>query len=79
VSPSEPQAHIVWRTTPPTPAQLAAWRQLWARLLGPVERDPETPQPQELNPGAVDCATVSSGHTLLKEQNNDSTRCAFRT
>jgi hypothetical protein len=78
VPPSEP-CHITWRQAPPTPAQLAAWRQLWARLLGPVERDPETPQPQELNPGAVDGATVSGGHNLLKEQDNDSTHRTLST
>lgn len=77
MSRSEPQAHIVWRTTPPTSAQLAAWRQLWARLLG--HPGPETPQPQEDTPGAVDGATVSSGHNLLQEQDNDSTHCPFST
>jgi|RhiMethySRZTD1v2_1073278.scaffolds.fasta_scaffold706656_2 hypothetical protein len=25
---------ITWRNTPPSPAQLAAWDRLWARLLG---------------------------------------------
>ena len=42
---SDRQGHIttcvIWRVTPPTPAQLAAWRQLWARLLGPVDHPPE--------------------------------------
>jgi hypothetical protein len=62
VSPNEPQAHIVWRTTPPTPAQLAAWRQLWARLLGEVERDKKNDS-QDGDPGAI-ATTVTSGHIL---------------
>ena len=33
VQPSEWPCSITWRQEPPTPAQLAAWRQLWARLL----------------------------------------------
>jgi|RhiMetdeSRZDD1v2_1073273.scaffolds.fasta_scaffold221442_2 hypothetical protein len=47
---------------PATPAQLAAWRQLWARLLGHVGSTPEIPQPQDhVCPGAVNFATVASG------------------
>lgn len=37
---------VIWHTPPPTPAQLAAWRQLWARLLGTPGL--ETRQPQDL-------------------------------
>ena len=37
--------HVTWRTTPPTQAQLTAWRQLWARLLS--QPAPETRQPQD--------------------------------
>jgi hypothetical protein len=75
--PNEPQVRIIWHITPPSPAQLAAWDWLWARLLGSVERDPETPQPQELNPGAVDCTTVSGGHNSNEDTTNDS-RIALR-
>ena len=72
--PSEPQVHITWRATPPSPAQLAAWRRLWARLLGPVDRGPETRQPQDpVEPGAAGTLTVSSGHDLLGERNECST------
>ena len=74
--PSEPQVHITWHTTPPSPAQLAAWRQLWARLLGPIESGPETPQPQEDTPGAANCATVSGGHNLNKDT-TDASRIAL--
>jgi hypothetical protein len=53
--------YITWHTTPPSPAQLTAWSQLWARLLGPVDRDPEIPKPQDLsNPGAATLATVTA-------------------
>ena len=77
MQPSERPCHITWRQEPPTPAQRAAWRQLWARLLGHIS--PETPQPQEEPPGAVDGATVNGGHNLLKEQDNDSTHRTRRT
>jgi hypothetical protein len=77
VQPSEQPCHITWRHEPPTPAQLAAWRQLWARLLS--QPGPETPQPQEVSPGAVDCATVRGGHTHLNEYNNDSTHGPHHT
>jgi hypothetical protein len=77
VQPSERPCHITWRQEPPTPAQLAAWHQLWARLLG--HPGPETRQPQEDTPGAVDGATVSGGHNLLNEQDNDSTHRTRRT
>jgi hypothetical protein len=40
-------AHVLWHVTPPSAAQFAAWRQLWVRLLEPVERGPETRQPQD--------------------------------
>lgn len=35
--------HVAWHDTPPTPAQLAAWNALWARLLGQGARD-DTPR-----------------------------------
>jgi hypothetical protein len=70
VQPSEQPCHITWRQEPPTPAQRAAWRQLWARLLS--HPGPETPQPQEVSPGAVDCATVSGGHNVNEDTTNDS-------
>jgi hypothetical protein len=44
---------VIWHNTPPSPAQLAAWRQLWARLLGHVGSSPETRQPQDGDPGAT--------------------------
>jgi hypothetical protein len=69
---SKPAVRIHWRTTPPTPAQLAAWDRLWTRLLGASAPGPKTTQPQDpVDPGAVDCATVSSGHHLLSEIPND--------
>jgi hypothetical protein len=37
VPPTELRVHIVWRNAPPTPAQCAAWRQLWQRILSPVD------------------------------------------
>jgi hypothetical protein len=71
---------ITWNPTPPSPAQLVAWRHLWDRLLsGHVKPAPETRQPQEESPGAIDGATVSSGHNLLKEQDNDSTHHTLST
>jgi hypothetical protein len=72
VHPIEWPCSINWRREPPTPAQRAAWDKLWGRLLGHIS--PETPQPQELNPGAVDGATVSGGHSLLNEDNDNTHR-----
>jgi hypothetical protein len=77
VQPSERLCHITWRQEPPTPAQCAAWKRLWTRLLG--QPGPGTPQPQEETPGAVDGATVRSGHNLVKKQDNDSTHRPFST
>jgi hypothetical protein len=72
-SDQEGSVQITWHTTPPSPAQLTAWRQLWARLLGPADRGPETPQPQDLlHPGAATFATVSGGHNLNEDTTNDS-------
>ena len=70
--PSEPPVHIVWHNDPPSPAQIAAWDRLWARLLGDIAKDPQTTQPQDLaNPGAATFATVSSGHNMNKDTTND--------
>jgi hypothetical protein len=69
VHPSERPCHITWRQEPPTPAQRAAWERLWARLLG--HPGPETPQPQEDTPGAVDGATVRGGHNSNEDTTND--------
>jgi hypothetical protein len=69
VSPSEQPCHITWRQEPPTPAQRAAWDKLWARLLSPP--GPETPQPQEDPPGAIDGATVSGGRNFNEDMAND--------
>jgi hypothetical protein len=74
---SEWPCSITWRQEPHTPAQRAAWDKLWTRLLGHIS--PETRQPQEDTPGAIDGATVSGGHNLLQEQDNDSTPCPFST
>jgi hypothetical protein len=47
---------------PATPTQLAAWRQIWARLLGHIDPIPETPQPQDqIGLGATNIAAVASG------------------
>ena len=65
--------NITWRTTPPSPSQLAAWRKLWEQLLGPVAPGPETAQPQDpVEPGAASFATVSGGHNINKDITNDS-------
>ena len=32
--PGNDNVRVTWHTTPPTPTQLAAWRELWQRLLG---------------------------------------------
>jgi hypothetical protein len=77
VQPSEQPCHLTWCQEPPTPAQRAAWDRLWERLLD--HPGAETPQPQEDTPGAVDCATVSGGHNLLKGQDNDSTHRTLST
>lgn len=76
MQPSERQVHITWHTTPPSPAQLTAWRWLWTRL-DRVDPGPETRQPQDPRepgePGAATVATVGSGHNLLSElATNDS-------
>jgi hypothetical protein len=63
---SDKGVSVTWHTTPPTPAQLAAWRQLWARLLGHVEPAPETRQPQEDTPGASNDTAVISGSPRRK-------------
>jgi len=69
VQPSEQPCHITWRQESPTPAQRAAWDKLWTLLLG--QPGPETRQPQEDSPGAVDGATVSGGRNLNKDTIND--------
>lgn len=48
MQPSERQesVQIIWRTTPPSPAQIAAWNALWARLLGQGARG-DTPRAHE--------------------------------
>jgi hypothetical protein len=54
---------------PATPAQLAAWRQLWARLLGDVDSTPEKshPQPHE-GTGAVNLAAVENGPAQMTKE-----------
>jgi hypothetical protein len=69
VHPIEWPCSITWRREPPAPAQRAAWDKLWTRLLG--HPGPETPQPQEDTPGAVDGATVSGGHNSNEDTAND--------
>jgi hypothetical protein len=73
MKPSERPCPITWRQECPTPAQLTAWRQLWARLLGYVTPDPETRQPQEDTPGAVDGATVTSGRVHRSDDSHEHT------
>ena len=68
------RVHITWRATPPSPAQLAAWDWLWARLLGHVASGPETRQPQDhVGPRAAAVLTVRGGHNLLSELPNGNT------
>lgn len=71
--PNEQQTtvQVSWHATPPTPAQLAAWRWLWGRLLGHVELPPEKEQPQAGKPGAATGATVTSGRQLLWSDDSD--------
>ena len=82
-APSQPDTlpcRVIWRNTPPTPAQEQAWRKLWTRLLGHVDPTPETPQPQDpVGPRAAKSATVGSGHNLLSEQFDDSTHHPLST
>jgi hypothetical protein len=54
---------VIWRYTPPTPAQLQAWRQLWARLLGDVDPTPAAPQPRDH--GSTGAATVTEASTQV--------------
>ncbi len=64
--------YITWHNTPPSPAQIAAWNWLWARLLRHVASGPETRQPQDhIGTGAATVATVGSGHDLWSELTND--------
>jgi hypothetical protein len=43
---NEPQCAVIWHTTTtPTPAQAAAWRALWHRLL--CAPSPDTTEPPE--------------------------------
>lgn len=65
MQPSDPQCHITWRTTPPSPAQLAAWDRLWARLLG--QTGPKTQGPQEMSPGASNVAVAGNNRHLWSE------------
>jgi len=45
---------IHWRDAEPTPGQIVAWRQFWARLLRRVDEALEIQQPQDrLSPEAV--------------------------
>ena len=80
MQPTEPQCHIIWRCEPnPSAAQRAAWDWLWKRLLGHVDPNPETPQPQDhVDPRAATLATVSGGHHLLSESDYDTTNCTLR-
>lgn len=70
---SERPCHVTWHTTPPSPAQLAAWRWLWARLLGYC--GPETPQPQGSGESgaAPSTAAVSGGRHTKSGDYDEST------
>jgi hypothetical protein len=46
-------------------------RQVQALLLLLGQPSPETRQPQELSPGAMDCGTVDGGHNLWSELTDD--------
>src|SRR5262245_54465649 len=72
--PSNP-VDITWKTTPPTPAQRAAWEKLWVRLLGPALVTPDTRQPQqhEENAGAELSACMTSAHHHPEDIVNDTT------
>lgn len=70
--------HIAWDTTPASPAQLVAWRWLWTRLLGHADPGPETRRPQEVPPGAVTVATVTSGRHHVSEHPDDTTHTPSR-
>ena len=72
---NERQIHIIWHTTPPTPAQEQAWRWLWAQLLCPGDPVPKKEEPQDGDPGVATDATVTSGHNLWDEYDNNSTPC----
>ena len=65
---------IVWRQEPPTPAQTAAWKNLWTRLFGP-----ETRQPQDPRPGAGNDATMTNDSHIPREYPNDTTHRPRRT
>jgi hypothetical protein len=52
VKSSEQQVHIRWRDTPPSPAQLAAWRWLWTRLLDERHSPKNVEAPGDTIPGA---------------------------
>ena len=66
---SNAHIHITWHTTPPTPAQLVAWRWLWTRPLGHTDPGPETPQPQDhRGTGATNFAAVASGSHIVSER-----------
>src|SRR5207245_6066299 len=71
--PQSKQGHVTtsvtWHATPPTPAQRAAWRQLWTRLLDHVDSGPETPKTQDpVEPEAATVAPVGSGHNLYEDR-----------
>lgn len=70
MQPTEPRVRVTWHITPQTPAQLVAWRWLWARLLCPVDPAPKKEEPQDGEPGAATEATVTSGHNLWDDHDN---------
>jgi len=70
--PATPPIDIIWHNTVPSASQIRIWDLLWQKLLL-GHTDPETRQPQAVEPGAT-TATVASGTPLLSKQANDS-RC----
>ena len=62
---SRPEVRVIVRYAPDLQ------RQVRALLLLLGQPSPETRQPQDGDPGAIDCATVNGGHNLLSERIND--------
>ena len=71
---------VTWHATPAPPAQLTAWRWLWARLLGQTKPDPKISEPQDhVGTGAAPFAVVASDSHIVSEQANDSTHSTLST
>jgi len=75
---SKPAVRIHWRTTPPTPTQIAAWDWLLTRLLE-KGLGLEKAQPQESPPRASTVAADASGSHHWSRCHDSTTRCTPRT